>query len=81
MATIKAVRAEGGMIEVHLENGSILMLSCAPMLEQERFAALAEDDRIYYPHTDGESIFWRDGPKLSVKEILQLLKQKEEESE
>ncbi|GHU79503.1 hypothetical protein FACS1894191_2460 [Clostridia bacterium] len=37
------------------------------------FEALTEDDRIYYPRTDGSSIFWRDGPRaLTVDETLEL---------
>jgi hypothetical protein len=60
-------------LDIDLSNGSILLLSIELILSLPGFGILAKDDRIYYPKTDGDSIYWPDGPRcLSVEEILQL---------
>lgn len=74
MSEILKVCSGGGMIEVHLQGGNLLMLDCEVLLRQERFRALSEDDRILYPHTDGSCVFWKDGPRLSLSEVLSLLR-------
>lgn len=61
------------MLDVQLDNGNILMLELAPLLSRAGFAPLKEDDRILYPKTDGECVYWRNGPRLSVDEIMGLL--------
>jgi hypothetical protein len=60
-------------LDIDFDNDSTLILSIDLILALPGFAALAEDDRIYYPKTDGGSIYWRDGPRpLSTAEILSL---------
>jgi hypothetical protein len=59
-------------IDVHLSNGSIILLCLTPYLREPRFAPLMEDDRILYPKTDGEYVFWKNGPRLSIEEIFWL---------
>lgn len=61
-------------LDIDFDNGSILILSIELILNLPGFEVLAEDDRIYYPKTDGSSIYWRNGPRsLSVEEILKLV--------
>lgn len=61
-------------LDINFDNGSILLLSTQLILALPGFEVLAEDDRIYYPKTDGVSIYWSDGPRhLSVIEILELV--------
>jgi hypothetical protein len=61
-------------LDINFDNGSILILSIHLILSLPGFESLLEDDRIYYPKTDGNCIYWRDGPRpLSVAEILSLV--------
>jgi hypothetical protein len=60
-------------LDIDFDNDSTLILCIDLILGLPGFGTLAEDDRIYYPKTDGNSIYWRDGPRsLSVAEILSL---------
>lgn len=73
MLTIKRVEVfHDGYLEVELSNGNTLMLRLSSKLRDPAFAALLEDDRIYYPHTDGACVYWRDGPQLKLDELEQL---------
>lgn len=60
-------------LDIDFDNGSILILNINLILSLPGFEILSEDDRIYYPKTDGHCIYWRDGLRsLSVAEILAL---------
>lgn len=60
-------------LDINFNNGSILILRIDLILSLPGFEVLSEDDRIYYPKTDGRSVYWRDGPRsLTVEEILSL---------
>ncbi len=73
MSKILSVSSLGeDMLDLRLDSGSILLLNLAPLLNEGRFAGLLEDDRILYPKTDGDSVFWKDGPKLTLNQILEL---------
>lgn len=61
------------MLDVQLNNGNILMLELAPLLSLPGFAPLKEDDRILYPKTDGDCVYWREGPKLLLNELIDML--------
>jgi hypothetical protein len=60
-------------LSVDLAGGHALMLPVALLLSLPDFSSLAEDDRILYPHTDGECVYWNHGPKISLSEIIALL--------
>ncbi len=73
MLKIVGVGALGdNSIDVHLSNGTIILLCLTPYLREPRFAQLSEDDRILYPKTDGDYVFWQRGPRLSIEEIFRL---------
>ena len=75
MARISSVGAlDGDTIDIHLPDGSAVLFCLSPHLDDPRFAMLKEDDRILYPKTDGEHIYWRDGPKLTLEEVFTLIK-------
>lgn len=61
------------MLDVQLSNGNILMLELAPLLSLPNFSPLKEDDRILYPKTDGACVYWREGPKLLLNELINML--------
>lgn len=73
MPKIVRVAADGDMIGVHLDNGSILMLELEPLLDRLGFGILREDGRALYPKTDGEHVYWQDGPRLGLGEIRVLM--------
>lgn len=75
MSKIVYVGTVGGeMLDVQLEGGGTLLLPVKKLLCDPRFAALSEDDRILYPKTDGNAVFWRDGERISLPELLELMK-------
>lgn len=74
MSKIKNVSSVGGdMLDIHLENGNILMLDTHWLLNLPDYAVLREDDRILYPHTDGSDIYWNGGPRISLEDIFALM--------
>jgi hypothetical protein len=75
LSKIASVGSVGGdMLDIHLDNGNILMLETRWLLALPGYAELGEDDRILYPHTDGDSVYWRHGPRISLEEIFALMK-------
>jgi len=75
-ASVHIVRAEAignDALDIALSNGNIILLRTELILAQPGFEALAEDDRVLYPKTDGNGIFWRDGPAITMDEIFSLL--------
>lgn len=71
---VRVEAADRSSIDIQLSNGNIVILETKFILQLPGFAGLAEDDRILYPKTEGETIFWRDGPRpLTVAEILALV--------
>jgi len=54
---VEAADREG--IDIDLSNGTFVMLRPKLILELPGFAGLAEDDRIFYPKTGGNTIYWQ----------------------
>ena len=73
MPEIISVHSGGDMLDIHLDNGNILMLDCALLLRQPSFEELEEDDRVLYPHAKKDRIYWRDGPELTISQIMALM--------
>jgi len=69
------------MLDVQLSNGNIIMLELIPLLKRSRFAPLMEDDRILYPKTDGKIVYWRNGPILTLDEIMTMIRADENKNE
>ena len=65
---------DGDTIDIHLSDGSAVLFCLGPHLDDSRFEKLREDDRILYPKTDGEHVYWRDGPVLTLEEVFALMK-------
>ncbi|MDL2294612.1 hypothetical protein LJC60_08300 [Ruminococcaceae bacterium OttesenSCG-928-D13] len=73
MPAITRVDTVGGdMLDIQLDNGNIILLAVERLLREPRFAPLGEDDRVFYPHTDGQSLYWQGGPRLTVTELQKL---------
>lgn len=60
-------------LDIALSNGNIILLQTTLILALPGFEGLREDDRVLYPKTDGTSLYWRDGPKLSMTDIFTLM--------
>ncbi|MDL2232428.1 hypothetical protein LJC63_02450 [Ruminococcaceae bacterium OttesenSCG-928-L11] len=60
-------------LDIAFNNGNIILLQTALILALPGFENLAEDDRILYPRTDGLGIYWREGPRLGIPEIFDLM--------
>lgn len=73
MVEIKGVYSGGDMLDIHLDNGNILILDCALLLRQPGFEGLAEDDRVLYPHAKKNRIYWNSGHELAIEEIVKLI--------
>lgn len=63
-------------LDIHFFNGQILLLSLKEKQNQPGFEKLFYDEQLFYPLTDGDYVYWRDGPRLSVSDILAIARGK-----
>lgn len=61
-------------LDISFANGQGVLLPLTEKLHDPEFIRIYEDGRISRPKTDGERVYWIDGPSLSYAEILQLVK-------
>ncbi len=76
MTMLKITRVgalDGNTIDVELDNGNILLVNLGLLAAEEGFGAMIKDNRILYPKTDGSSVYWRDGPRLTLADIFELI--------
>lgn len=72
---LRIVRAEildGEILNVELNNRNLILLNLRPLLQTAPYAALRRETLIR-PMTDGQNVYWRDGPALSLPEIFSML--------
>lgn len=65
------------MLGVELSDGSLLLLSFGTLLSGAGRTALRGKEPLPRPLTDGRSVFWQDGPRLTLAEIFNLLTERE----
>lgn len=63
----------GAAVIIHLDNSQTIFFSLESKSGDPEYAALRENERLFDVKTDGESIYWQDGPRLSVNEIMEIL--------
>ena len=63
----------GAAVIIHLDNSQTLFFSLETKADDPQYIALLKDERFFGVMTDGESIYWRDGPRLSIGEIMEIL--------
>lgn len=65
----------GDALDIEFDNGNAVIIEMKNILSKPKFASLAEDDRIFYPHTDGDCVYWNVTPRISMTlaEIIELL--------
>lgn len=73
MRIVRVGALDSNMIDVELSNGNILLLNMSLLKDHSDFRALFEDGGLIYPKTDGVSVFWENGPRLSLEKMVALL--------
>ena len=66
---------EGGLgilLDIHFRNGQILLLSLRSKREDPAFLSLFRNGILFCPETDGDSVYWQGGPRLSLREIMEM---------
>lgn len=69
----------GAAVIVHLGNSQTLFFSLESKADDPEYATLREGKRLFGVKTDGESIYWPDGPRLTFDEIIQILRESGDE--
>lgn len=61
-------------LDIHLDNGQIIIYSVDADENDPRFLIFLEEDYQEQPKTDGSRIYWRDGPSIHIDDIMASLK-------
>lgn len=76
---------DGQTLDIELSNGHLILFDTRRLTSVDStFIPVRNLEVLPRPGTDGQSIFWRDGPRLTLERILTLLHQQgtsEEEEE
>ena len=65
-------------VDIELSNGHLILFDMRRLLETEpAYAVLRNYEVLPRPSTDGQSVYWRDGPRLALEEIMSLLNQQD----
>ena len=64
----------GAVIIIHLENNGCLFLPLESKASDTAFDVLRDEKRLFAVKTDGDSIYWPDGPRLVFDEIMEMLR-------
>lgn len=73
---LKIVRVgaiDSDTIDIQFSNGNIVMIELAHIKSDPEFTPLWEDEQILHPKTDGDSIYWQDGTRLTLAKIMEFL--------
>lgn len=62
----------GSLLDIHFDNGQILLLSFRTKQEDTAFVKLYQRGELNRPKTDGDSVYWEDGTRLSIQEIMEM---------
>ncbi len=65
-------------LDIELSNGNLILLDIGPLLYgSPDYETLRGLPLLPKPRTDGGGVHWRDGPSLTLEEILTLLREQE----
>ena len=65
----------GAVVIVRLDNNGSIFISLESKADDPAFDILRDNKRLFAVKTDGESIYWTDGPRLSFDEIMEMLRE------
>ena len=62
---------DGQTLDIELSNGHLILFDTRRLPETNHYYdSLRELDALPRPYTDGRNIFWQDGPRISLEDIL-----------
>ncbi len=65
---------DNATLDIELNNGSLILFNLTRLLREDSgYEQLGKWTLLPRPLTDGERIFWKDGPSLSLEEIFKML--------
>ena len=65
-------------LDIELNNGHLILFDTRRLAAADAaFAVLRNLEVLPRPSTDGQSVYWRDGPRLELEEIMILLNQQD----
>jgi hypothetical protein len=77
-ATCEGEGISGVLLDICFTNGQVLILPLAGKARDPSFMELLVNNRLFHPKTDGERVYWNDGPSLTCAEIFQMVKEETE---
>lgn len=75
---VKVGALDGDCFDVTLSNGHTILLELGKRINEPPFARLIENHLFDRPQTDGQRLYWVDGPSFTVVEIFDMLAQSNE---
>jgi hypothetical protein len=75
MADYDALPVFGSAITINLDNKQTIFLSLESKADDPAFDRLRDEKLLVAVKTDGESIYWTDGPRLTFDEIIKMLRE------
>lgn len=62
---------DGQTLDIELSNGHLILFDTQNLPKtNHNYDSLRNLELLPRPNTDGRSIFWRDGPRIALEEIL-----------
>ena len=65
----------GAVMIIHLKNEGCLFLPLESKASDPAYDILRDDKQLFALKTDGDSIYWPDGPRLMLNEIMEILRE------
>lgn len=62
----------GTLLDIHFQNGQGLLLSLKSKQDDPAFLRLYREGELFRPNTDGDVIYWRDGPRLTLEDVMNM---------
>lgn len=75
MADYDALPVFGSAITINLDNDQTIFLSLESKASDPAFDILRDEKLLADVKTDGESIYWTNGPRLTFDEIMEMLRE------
>ena len=65
---------DGQTLDIELSNGHLILFDTKHLPKADHnYDSLRDLEVLPRPNTDGKSIFWQEGPRISIEEILSWL--------
>jgi len=65
---------DGQTLDIELSNGHLILFDTQRLPEADHsYDSLRNLEVLPRPNTDGQSVFWQDGPRISLEDILRWL--------